>query len=215
MSGFFLVRRSALRLDELRPEGFKILVEILARTGGLQKREVPLVFAERHSGESKASLREGGRFARQICRIWLDRVRRWRPALTSRGRLARGSGFAAVGLSGLVLNMLLMWAMVESGVPGAHYIVAAAVATQLSSTWNFLWVDWLVYSGPKRLTRLRRWSGAMALSNLVLLLRIPLIALLITVLGVHYLLANALSLVLGTLVRFGGQERLSLPKEIR
>ena len=32
MSGFFLVRRSAIAVDELRPSGFKILLEILTRS---------------------------------------------------------------------------------------------------------------------------------------------------------------------------------------
>lgn len=38
MSGFFLVRRSAVALEELRPTGFKILLEILVRCDGLSSR---------------------------------------------------------------------------------------------------------------------------------------------------------------------------------
>jgi dolichol-phosphate mannosyltransferase len=59
MSGFFLVRRSAVNLDELRPRGFKILLELLVRHGGLRPTEVGFTFADRHAGESKGSLREG------------------------------------------------------------------------------------------------------------------------------------------------------------
>jgi dolichol-phosphate mannosyltransferase len=59
MSGFFLVRRSALNTDELRPRGFKILLELLVRTRGLRTIEVGFTFADRHAGESKGSLREG------------------------------------------------------------------------------------------------------------------------------------------------------------
>ena len=59
MSGFFLVRRAAVHLDELRPRGFKILLELLVRHGGLRTTEVAFTFANRHAGESKGSLREG------------------------------------------------------------------------------------------------------------------------------------------------------------
>src|SRR5690606_38293475 len=52
MSGFFLVCRRAVDPDSLRPCGFKILLEILIRTGGLQVAEVPYRFGERHAGES-------------------------------------------------------------------------------------------------------------------------------------------------------------------
>ena len=59
MSGFFLVRRSAVNLDELRPRGFKILLELLVRHGGLRSTEVGFAFADRRVGESKGTLREG------------------------------------------------------------------------------------------------------------------------------------------------------------
>jgi dolichol-phosphate mannosyltransferase len=50
MSGFFLVRWSAVRLDELRPRGFKILLELLVRHPGLRATEIPYTFADRHAG---------------------------------------------------------------------------------------------------------------------------------------------------------------------
>lgn len=54
MTGFFAVRRDALDLPALRPRGFKILLEILARTE-LRVAEEPFVFGERLAGESKAT----------------------------------------------------------------------------------------------------------------------------------------------------------------
>jgi len=71
MSGFFLVRRSAVDPAALKPRGFKILLEILVRTSFGSIGEVPYVFAERHAGESKASLREGACFLRQLVTLRL------------------------------------------------------------------------------------------------------------------------------------------------
>ena len=66
MSGFFMVRRDAVDADALRPQGFKILLEILVRMRGLRKAEVPFVFGIRHSGESKSGAKEGARYLKQL-----------------------------------------------------------------------------------------------------------------------------------------------------
>jgi putative flippase GtrA len=108
---------------------------------------------------------------------------------------------------------MLMWLLADPSALGWNYLVAAALATQGSSTWNFALVDTVVYRGPKRLTRLRRWAGFLGMSNAFLLLRIPMLAALVTVLGVHYLLANTITLMFGFALRFSGQERLTLAKD--
>jgi len=71
MSGFFLVRRSALDPEALRPTGFKILLEILVRTPGLRRAEVAYEFAPRHAGDSKASLRQGITYLHHLARLRL------------------------------------------------------------------------------------------------------------------------------------------------
>jgi len=212
MSGFFLVRPAAFDLERLRPDGFKILLEMLVRTPGLHKREVPFVFGERHAGESKASFAEGLRFVRTVGRLGLERML---PAsLTARsGALSRGFLFGLVGLTGIVVNSLLLWLLADPSTLALNYLFAAVLATQGSSTWNFGLVDAVVYRGPKRHTAFRRWLGFMAMSNAMLLLRIPLLALLVTGVGLHLLVANALTLLIGFALRFSGQEKLSLVKE--
>ncbi len=72
LSGFFVVRRDALDLDTLRPQGFKILLEIAARTRPpLRAAEVPFSFGTRRAGESKASVREGLIYLAQLFRLRL------------------------------------------------------------------------------------------------------------------------------------------------
>jgi glycosyltransferase involved in cell wall biosynthesis len=116
MSGFFLVRREALDLDTLRPRGFKILLEILVRHPRLRAAEVSFRFGERRAGRSKASIREGMRYLGLLARL----------------RFAR---FGIVGLSGLVVNTLLLGFFTD--VAGLFYVVSAVIATQGSTLWNF------------------------------------------------------------------------------
>ena len=59
MSGFFLVRRSCLDLPALHAQGFKLLLELLACHPEATVVEVPYAFEARHSGASKAGLKEG------------------------------------------------------------------------------------------------------------------------------------------------------------
>jgi dolichol-phosphate mannosyltransferase len=73
MSGFFLVRRSAVDLDALRPRGFKILLELLVRSRGLRITEVGFAFAGRSAGESKGSLREGLTYVGSLGELRLGR----------------------------------------------------------------------------------------------------------------------------------------------
>jgi dolichol-phosphate mannosyltransferase len=69
MSGFFLVRRSALDVERLAPEGFKILLEILVRHPGLRVAEIPFSFGDRFAGDSKADLAVGLSYLRHVRKL--------------------------------------------------------------------------------------------------------------------------------------------------
>jgi dolichol-phosphate mannosyltransferase len=76
MSGFFLLRRSAIDAAALSPNGFKVLLEILLAGPAITTSEVPFRFGERHSGDSKASVREGVRYLRRLVELRARRPRR-------------------------------------------------------------------------------------------------------------------------------------------
>ncbi len=85
LSGLFAFRRGAVDLAGLRPAGFKILVEILVRNPRARVTEVPYRFAARHSGASKASVREGATFLRHLVKLRLARPARQRGGQASPG----------------------------------------------------------------------------------------------------------------------------------
>jgi rhamnosyl/mannosyltransferase len=66
LSGFFAVRRAALDLDAVDPIGYKILLELVVRSGLERIAEVPFTFAARHAETSKSTAREGLRFLRHL-----------------------------------------------------------------------------------------------------------------------------------------------------
>lgn len=66
MSGLFALNREVVDGIELRPNGFKILLEVAARGRIRRVHNVAYRFAERNAGASKASLAEGVRFVRHL-----------------------------------------------------------------------------------------------------------------------------------------------------
>jgi dolichol-phosphate mannosyltransferase len=189
MTGFFLVRRDALNIDDLHPNGFKILVEIVARTPNLRVGSVPFVFGERHAGTSKASLREGLRFLELLCTL------RFGTSFT------RFTSFSAVGISGLAVNTILLafW----TDMVGLYYMLSLVLAAQGSSIWNFLFSEHLVFrSIHRREGEVGRAAKFLIMNNIALLARGPIVFGLTSMLGVHYLVSNVLSMAVLLIVRY-------------
>ena len=69
-SGFLLVKRSALEGVELDPIGFKIGLEVIVKAHYGRALEVPYVFTDRVSGESKLNQGEILNYLRQLARIY-------------------------------------------------------------------------------------------------------------------------------------------------
>jgi dolichol-phosphate mannosyltransferase len=69
LGGYFLLHRSVVEGAELRPVGYKILLEILIRGRWEHAREIPYRFEARHAGASKADMRQGLRFLHHLARL--------------------------------------------------------------------------------------------------------------------------------------------------
>jgi dolichol-phosphate mannosyltransferase len=204
LSGLFAFRRSAVDLGQLRPVGFKILLEILVRTPRARVAEVAYRFSARKAGESKASLREGLAFLRHLVllrrSLLAAQLRRGPSTREERIHQAvRFVAFGAVGASGIIINTAALWFFY--GILGWNHLIGAALATQASTTWNFLLVDLLVYRRHENGTRLGRAVRFFVMNNVLLLGRLPVFQFLV-VHGVRVLIANGITLVLLFVVRF-------------
>ncbi|MDT9698858.1 glycosyltransferase family 2 protein [Streptomyces sp. P17] len=194
MSGFFAIRRQAVTADVLKPLGYKILLELAVRSRPREVAEVPFVFQDRFAGESKSTAQEGLRF---LCHL---------VGLRTASPAARLIGFGLIGASGFLPNLLALWILTGLGM---HYLPAEIVANQFGVAWNFLLIEHLLFR-DRRLHR--RWwdrAGRFALlANADLVLRIPLIALLVSEFGMGALSATALALVTTFVLRFAATEAL-------
>jgi dolichol-phosphate mannosyltransferase len=200
LSGFFILRKSKLNLDKLQPDGFKILLEILASHPDLSVSEIPIHFGYRNAGESKASIRETVRYFRTLFRL----------------RFAGNQTFMrflAVGFSGLLVNSLALALFTEFA--AIHYLVSAVIATQVSTLWNFgLTETWVFGKRDSDRPFLQRLISFLVINNALLLLRSPIITLMVGRLGVHYLIANLLSLFAMTVLRYFVADKLIWSKGV-
>ena len=216
LTGLFLVRREKVLVERLRPNGFKILLEILVRCPHLRITEVPFDFATRHDGESKADVREGMRFFHHLLRLRLTAHQR---------PLGR---YLAVALSVLLLTLALLVGFVEGA--GWSPLWAAVLASELSLLWSFWGKERFAFGEgdltqgrkgageteemdealpPPRISaslrqndwhgRFRRfwWVNQLALFGL----KLPLMALLMRW-GIHYTLALLIALLISAAVRY-------------
>lgn len=109
--------------------------------------------------------------------------------------------FGGVGATGLIVNTAVLY--LAADVFGAHYLPAALLATQASTTWNFLLSEAVVF-GDRELERgrLRRFTLFWAMNNLAFLVRGPMIYSLTEWGGLHYLASNIVSLAVLFLTRY-------------
>ena len=185
MTGFFLLDRRAVDLAGLRPRGFKILLEILARRN-LRVTEVPFDFGDRHAGESKASLRQGMNFVAQLASL----------------RFGKMSFFAAIGGLGALANIAIVWGLTHAGV---HYLPAAVVAAETTIIGNFLLQERFVFQDMTAEASgvWSRFGKSFAFNNAEMLVRIPVVALMVNTGHVTAVLATAITLAMAFIVRFG------------
>jgi dolichol-phosphate mannosyltransferase len=188
MSGLFAIRASPLDANRLRPLGYKILLELIVRNHPGRIIEVPYAFQPRHAGESKSTVAEGLRFAEHIAVLRLGAHR------------LRMFAFALIGLSGLLPNQAVLWAL--TALAGVHYAPAAVAANVIAVCWNFSLTDTLLYRNQRGRSFLSRFSRFFVLGNADLFLRIPLLALLVSGAHLGVLAGNLVTLVVSFAVRF-------------
>jgi dolichol-phosphate mannosyltransferase len=180
-------------MDALQPAGFKILLEIMVRSPRIRATEVPFRFGERFAGESKANAVEGARYARQLL------ASRFGPGAF------RMIKFGVVGLSGLIVNTLLLAFGAQT--LGLWYILAAVLATQGSTLWNFIWTERFVFTEEATFSQIRRLGLYFAMNNAAFLLRGPILYTLTSGLHVHYLESNIVSMAALMMLRFTTADR--------
>ncbi len=188
MSGFFMIRRTAIQNTQLNPLGYKILIEVLGRGRIRWIGEVPYVFQERVQGESKVTRKVYVDYLRHLLRLRLSTL-----------PVSRFLRFAVVGFSGVFVDMGLLFLLSDPKMLAWGLTRSKLIAAEMAIINNFLWNDAWTFrdlSAPQRgfRHRLQRFAkfqlvclGGLALNTILLNLQFNL-------LGMNRYLANAIAI---------------------
>lgn len=209
MSGYFVVRRSAIAGPVLNPKGYKILLEVLGRGHIKTVAEVGYVFQERAAGESKVTWRQYVDYLHHLVRLRsrgrLERFRRQLP-------LRRFLQFVTVGFSGLFVDYSLFYLLF--GQLGLGLTTSNVLSAECAIINNFLWNDaWTFADFAKRQRGWRARSKRFLKFNLIclagLVLNTLVVNLLFNVFGVNAYVAKFVAIVAVTLWNFWVNLKLS------
>ena len=189
MSGYFMLRPQVIEGADLRPTGYKILLEVLVAGRPSRVAEIPFTFVTRTAGESKLRLSQQVDYLRQIASL-----------MRRTGELARFLKYCLVGASGVLVNMGLLWLLTEVG--GLFYLASAAISIETSIITNFTLNDRFTF--PDRRARglapfLRRLGKFNLVSLTGLAVNMAVLWTLTSMLGIHYLISNLVGIAAATM----------------
>lgn len=195
MSGYFLLRRSVIESLHLKPQGYKILLEVLARGKYHKVVEVPYLFEERKGGGSKLGFRQYLDFLIHLGRL------AWET-----GQIGRFFRFCAVGLSGVFVNEGALTFFTEVG--GLYYVYASVVAVEMAIVNNFLFNElWTFHDRssqqPGIVNRFRRFCKFNVICALGAVLNVAVLWALTDLAGLYYLISNLVGIGVATLWNYG------------
>jgi dolichol-phosphate mannosyltransferase len=153
MSGFFMVRRSALEGASLNPVGYKILIEVVARARVRWIGEVGYVFRERTDGKSKVTA--------SIYAQYLEHLVRLRLATLPASRFFK---FCVVGGTGVIVDMAILYLLSDPNTLALGLTRSKIVAAETAIVSNFLLNDAWTFGdrtlhAPGVKAKLRRFLG--------------------------------------------------------
>ena len=206
MTGYFAFQKKLLQDIEIEPRGFKILVEILMRAKPNKVTEIPLKFQPRENEESKATLGQGLEFFKHLGRLFIQLP-----------EAARFEKFCLVGLSGIIINLGLLYIFVEffhiQKVWAFTFSILISILTNYFFNSRFTYRDNRSHSRKESLKRLSYYYTFAAITMFV---NLAIYHELINNFGVNYILAGFLGIIITALLNFLLVTRIiwKLPVEI-
>jgi len=189
-SGYFIIKKKIYERvkHKLYGKGFKPLLEIYFYSNIKNFKEVPYVFGPRTRGKSKLGMKAVLEYLEMLLRFFFIKYKRF-------------IKFCLVGVSGIIVNMGLLYILTEF--IGLFYLISSIIAIETSIITNFILNNIWTW-------RDRRKKGAffkrLAQFNLVcvagLFINFALLYILTSSAGIYYLISNLIGIVGATLWNF-------------
>jgi dolichol-phosphate mannosyltransferase len=214
MSGYFMVRRSAIAEAVLSPVGYKILLEVIGRGNIGEIGEVGYVFQERQAGESKVTWRQYVEYLMHLVRLRVTQGRIGRLHRKFQMPIGRFMRFGLVGLSGVFVDMAMFYLLSDPTTLAWGLTRSKIIASEVAIINNFLWNDRWTFGdisshqkGWKK--RLKRFIKFNLICLAGLILNVLLLNILFNAFGINRYLANLIAIAAVTVWNFWLNLKLS------
>lgn len=141
MSGYFIVRRSAIAGARLNPVGYKILLEVIGRGKISKITEVGYVFRERKQGESKVTWKQYVEYIHHLVRLRLSTGVLIRVNQQIGFPIGRFIRFGLVGLTGVFVDMAILYLLSDPSTLALPLTRSKIIAGEIAILNNFVWND--------------------------------------------------------------------------
>jgi dolichol-phosphate mannosyltransferase len=201
MSGYFMVRRSAIVGKSLSPVGYKILIEVAARGKVRWIAEAGYVFRERIAGESKVTWKQ---YIEYIQHLLTLRFSLW--------PIERFFRFGVVGFSGVFVDMGVFYLLRE--VIGLGLTRSTMLSAEVAIINNFLWNDFWTFGDvsrrqPGKRQRIKRLIKFNLVCLAGLILQTLIVNLLFNAFGINEFVAKLIAIAIVTAWNFWINLKLS------
>ncbi len=197
-SGYFALKREVVEGVELKPIGWKIMLETLYMGNVRKAVEVPFIFALRTKGTSKLNFHQQIEYLKHIWSLMKRKGEHW-----------RFLKFIGVGLSGVVVNLGVYTLLTRFAGLGQGYLdlIASAIAVELSIISNFILNDFFTFS-DKRGKGLANFLKRLLKFNFISLIGVGIqlgsLWLFHHVIGINDIIAQAIGIIIATLWNYVG-----------
>jgi dolichol-phosphate mannosyltransferase len=139
-TGFFALKREVVQGVDLKPLGWKILLEVVYMGKYKKVVEVPFVFTGRTKGKSKLNVKQEVAYLKHIWSL-----------MKRKGELWRFVKFCLVGGSGVVVNLGVYWLLTRFANMSGNYLnaLALSIAFEASVISNFTLNDFFTFTDRK------------------------------------------------------------------
>ncbi len=141
MSGYFMVRRSAIAGATMNPVGYKILLEVIGRGQVREIAEAGYIFRERTEGESKVTWKQYIEYIQHLIRLRVSTGRLGKISQKVNFPVGRFIRFGVVGFSGVFVDMAVLYLLSDPSTLALPLTRSKIISGEIAIFNNFLWND--------------------------------------------------------------------------
>ena len=214
MSGYFMIRRSAIANATLNPVGYKILLEVIGRGQVGEIAEAGYVFRERTEGESKVTWKQYIEYIQHLIRLRISTGRIGKISKKVNFPVQRFLRFGLVGLSGVFVDMFILYLLSDPTTLALPLTRSKIIAGEIAIFNNFLWNDAWTFADVSMQQkgwkpRLKRFLKFNVVCLAGLLLNVVILNLVFNFLIPNRYIANFIAIAIATIWNFWVNLKLS------